>query len=823
MKEKELRLALVCGGGISLAVYIHGVTKEIYKLARASKAFHAEPDHRKRADTSFADRDDGERPSDTENIYFDILRAFGPELDLRVVIDVVGGASAGGINGIFLARALAHDLPIDHLREVWLSAADVHRLHAAKGEPRFWYRWLVKPVLRLLPSGSLSGIGGNIKASSKISALLPLKGMRPPFDGERLLAVLYEALDSMGPIRTTEDSLLPDGHRLALFVTLTDFFGYTQHIRLDDPPSIEEREYRHSIKFDYLAQRGRGVATDFGDDQVPALAFAARATSSYPGAFPPAQVGEVDRLLARIGRPWSGRAEFIAKAFAPQIQAGLNPEHTSFMDGSVLNNKPFAETIDAMKGHPAFRQVDRRLIYIDPHPQPTPPPPSGRVPGFWLALKAALSDIPRNEPVHDDLAWIDGFNIRVRRARTIIDAARPDIEKLLEAVTHGRQFGHTVAVAKITRWRQQANERATDEVGFAYEGYVRLKLATVLDRLAAFINRICGHPPSSATAHWVEDILLSWAEIRDMRPSRSNKPLARFRREKGPAAWVVFLRSFDIDYRRRQIRFTIRGLNHLYEHLGEADYADISARQLDAMKADLYDLLATFPDLGDLSALDSDERQRICQLFSSIPAPTNSADNDKAAHDAATANSAAIDAIFTALGEKLGLPALSEKSDALFAAIGGDPAAAKIRGHLLTSYLGFAFWDIITFTMTSWRDVGEFDEIRVTRISPDDARAIRTGGAKAMLKGIALAHFGAFFSRSDRENDFLWGRLHGAERLIDLLASAARVEGAGQNIDIGALKKKAFHAILDAEQPHLGKCGAMIDRLRAEIDAGGAN
>ena len=28
MREKELRLALVCYGGVSLAVYMHGTTKE---------------------------------------------------------------------------------------------------------------------------------------------------------------------------------------------------------------------------------------------------------------------------------------------------------------------------------------------------------------------------------------------------------------------------------------------------------------------------------------------------------------------------------------------------------------------------------------------------------------------------------------------------------------------------------------------------------------------------------------------------------------------------------------------------------------------------
>ena len=36
---RELRLALVCYGGVSLAIYMHGITKELEKLARASAHF----------------------------------------------------------------------------------------------------------------------------------------------------------------------------------------------------------------------------------------------------------------------------------------------------------------------------------------------------------------------------------------------------------------------------------------------------------------------------------------------------------------------------------------------------------------------------------------------------------------------------------------------------------------------------------------------------------------------------------------------------------------------------------------------------------------
>ncbi|MAB13412.1 MAG: hypothetical protein CMI59_05870, partial [Parvibaculum sp.] len=105
MKEKELRLALVCYGGVSLAVYMHGVTKEVQKLLRASAMFHGEPDHARRQTLSYEDiNTDTARETDTEPLYFELLQAIGQSLDLRVFVDTIAGASAGGINGVLLAR-----------------------------------------------------------------------------------------------------------------------------------------------------------------------------------------------------------------------------------------------------------------------------------------------------------------------------------------------------------------------------------------------------------------------------------------------------------------------------------------------------------------------------------------------------------------------------------------------------------------------------------------------------------------------------------------------------------------------------------------------
>ena len=129
MREKELRLALICYGGISLAVYMHGITKEVWKLTRASHAFHA--------------GDENLLPS--ERIYYEVLDHIAQRCDvkLRVLTDIITGASAGGINGIFLAQAIAKGQSLEPLTQLWLEKADVDQLLDPNARPmsrltKFW-------------------------------------------------------------------------------------------------------------------------------------------------------------------------------------------------------------------------------------------------------------------------------------------------------------------------------------------------------------------------------------------------------------------------------------------------------------------------------------------------------------------------------------------------------------------------------------------------------------------------------------------------------------------------------------------------------------
>jgi hypothetical protein len=169
-----------------------------------------------------------------------------------------------------------------------------------------------------------------------------------------------------------------------------------------------------------------------------------------------------------------------------------------------------------------------------------------------------------------------------------------------------------------------------------------------------------------------------------------------------------------------------------------------------------------------------------------------------------------------AVAARRDLRAVDGEADALIAA-GLSAMPKDDRRTLLLAYLGYPFYDIATLPLLQGEGFDEFDPIKIDRISPSDATAIRTGGAAAMLKGVEFNSFGAFFSRAYRENDYLWGRLHGAERLIDIVASSVTGDGAMAGEDLKAIKRRAFHAILDEEEERLPKVKALIAELRVEI------
>ncbi|KQN26068.1 patatin [Sphingomonas sp. Leaf33] len=757
MREKELRLALICYGGVSLAVYMHGITGEIWRLACASRNFQ-----------------DGETPgTGSEGVYHALLEEIAQQagVRLRILPDIIAGASAGGINGIFLAQALATGQSLEPLTTMWLENADIEALLDPDAAPdRFSKIWATPLAWMVADRNHIEGTvepGSREEVSRKLQHFVRARWFEPPFGGARLTHMLLDALDAMaaGPAGRR---LLPPGQPLDLFVTVTDFRGHPERLRLNSPSEVVETEHRLVFPF-----------SDDGDGRLgdaPELALAARATSSFPGAFPPLKVAEVDAVLAERERRWPGRAAFL-KRVLPRHVAVNAVDSAVLIDGSVLANAPFRPAIDALRDRPAKRQIDRRFVYIDPVPGYDFNLGLSKVasPGFFQTIIGAVSELPRQQPIRDNLDAIDARTARVERLRAILAGLRGDVETAVSKL-----FGYTLLLdyptpARLNAWRRRAQVAAAKDAGLTYAAYARLKLADVTAGTVATLARAGGDTgPDGArrirTA--VERAFADRGVTMDTAAELSTtSPI------------VTVLRQFDLGFRIRRLRLMARrlaemddvGIDAMLGPVREAVYASL-AEYLDLERSDAFAALR--PDVRRISADPS--------------------------------------AMLAALDAAMDLPAIDERTDQRLS-VGLTALPRDLRRPLLLGYLGFPFYDIATLPMLQGEGLDEFDPVRVDRISPDDATAIREGGAAATLKGTQFHNFGAFFSRAYRENDYLWGRLHGADRLIDIVVSTLPASARLKPGRIAAIKRDAFVAILAAEEERLTAIPGLFEALRREI------
>ncbi|MBA6411724.1 patatin-like protein [Parahaliea sp. F7430] len=788
--ERELRLALVCYGGVSLAVYMHGITREILKLIRASHVYHSLP-AAEAASAEYSDLDGHRGEADTEAVYFRMLQKVGGTIRLRVLVDVIAGASAGGINGIMLARALAFDLSLDDHRELWLNLADVEELldpDARAGRlSKIYMRplfWLAK--LRLRRAARRQGaVMEPPEMLRNLSLFMRSRWFEPPFSGKRMSEMMLDALESMGDTAGAESgSLLPASLPLELFVTATDFWGHPLTIPLHDPPKINEREHRHLFHFHHHVTADGKVASTLGRDHLPSLAFAARATSSYPGAFPPTRLGEMDALLKQRKTLWRGREAFIRSQFPIPHRKGKRAEDAAFIDGSVLMNKPVSVALEAVRRHTAHRQIDRRLVYLEPNPEINSDAASD-MPSFFKTIVGALSSIPRHQPIRDDLDDIGRYNQEVHLHREVANGVRElvlsDMSELLSS-----ELSSLPSAEAIGRKREASNTRAASEAGYAYEGYTRLKVLGLLDELAGLFQEGCVGLEHDEAARQMQ----AWAYRVGIRPLGSTN-IGALDPESAP--WVGFLRDYDIRYRLRRVMMLIRRCNELYTDEATRTIPGVSC-QLDRLKARLYSSSGRLREHLNWSSLEFkdafyDEDQ--CDL---------------------------IDYFLERVQNHFDLNAFDESLDRELAEWCRELEDLTLVREVLSAYLGFAYYDVLIFPMTQRRDMDALDEIKVDRIAVDDANSLREGGAREILKGVQLESFGAFFSRRFRENDYLWGRLTAAERLVDIVGSSVP-EAVAEGLDLVAFKKDLFLSILEAETPHLKEIDAEMAELKRKANS----
>jgi patatin-related protein len=771
MRQKELRLALVCYGGVSLAVYMHGITKEVWHLARASRAFH-QPGAIQLGGVAAA--------------YRDFLLTIEREhrLQIRVLPDILTGASAGGINAVFLAQAIHAGHSLEPLTDLWLKNADVEALTDPDAEPMWRYaKFWAQPIAEWFLARPGNAVSATVSPETraevrqKVSRLVRGRWFSPPFSGAKFSAMLFEALMRMAQEGDCVP-LLPTGYPIDLAVTATDFRGHPETLRLNSPPQVEESEHRLPITFRARVGEGGSLLPGARLADPLELVLAARATASFPGAFPPLTLAEIDRLAEAEGHCWETRQSFLARIMPTHVAHGTISE-VALIDGAVLVGAPFGAALSALYGRPAQREVDRRFVYLDPRPKGMAPTPAmrAREVGFFGAIFGSLSTIPREQPIRDDLERIAQQSRDAARLKRIIMELQPDIDGAVEKL-----FGYTFLLdrptpKRLAAWRARAQQAAAEGAGYAFGAYAQTKFERILAQLAAVTLKAAGQrmadPGPLADAFRRELELRGLTRLTDAQGGAT-----------APA--ITFFRAHDIGFRIRRLELLARKLARDWQ----LD-PDIPLDASDRARDRLYAVLALYQA--------SDEDLRHSQRFAIL------------AMNAFAAPGAVLDYLAT---QRL-LPATDLKAEEmLIDAIEDMPRVLKRR--LLLTYLGFPFYDVATLPLSRREGFDEFNPVKIDRISPDDARSIREGGTMATLRGIEFYNFGAFFSRDYRENDYLWGRLHGAERMIDLVASTV---GGGMPAEaVRTAKRAAFLAVLDEEET-AGRCQrGLLDQIRLEVE-----
>ncbi len=244
---REIRFGVVLYGGVSLAIYINGVVQELFRMVKATAPMPG-------SEGALRWHDDDLRGS--ELVYRELGRRLADGemtgntdqgIRTRFVVDLLSGTSAGGINGVFLAKALVSDADLGPLQRLWVDKGDIGKLLNDR-----------------LANADLRGAG--IKNSRCTSFL----------NSTWMYLQLLKALRSMD---SASDAPSPYADALDLWVTTTDLEGRIDVVATSDAPagSVLESSNRTLIHFMYAptSDGDEPERNDFRCEDDAMLAFPA--------------------------------------------------------------------------------------------------------------------------------------------------------------------------------------------------------------------------------------------------------------------------------------------------------------------------------------------------------------------------------------------------------------------------------------------------------------------------------------------------------------------------------------------------------------------
>jgi predicted acylesterase/phospholipase RssA len=358
---EDVRFALSMAGGVSLAVWMGGVSREVNLLQQASDA-------RSRSGGGITPPWAG--PVEAESAWDASVRTLYQNLlellDVTVTVDVLSGTSAGGINAALLGMSSADGLDLGMLRDLWLDTGSLDILLRDPGEKN-------PPSL----------MQGDRVLYAKLAA-----GIQSLHNAPRARAA-HE------PRKTT------------VYITTTMMSGETSRFTDSYGTLVPDVDHHGLFTFDERALAPQDAYSD--GSPLTALALAARSSASFPGAFEPSFIP--------IGEPGESDPGVPAR---PDMHDYANMTRSHWVaDGGLLANRPLTPLLSTVFARPADREVRRVLAFVVPDgggnadPQDIPEDKWGKPFTLATALRNDL-DAQLSQSIATDLEAIRAHNERVQ-------------------------------------------------------------------------------------------------------------------------------------------------------------------------------------------------------------------------------------------------------------------------------------------------------------------------------------------------------------------------------------------------------------------------
>jgi patatin-related protein len=763
--HKEFRLGLVIYGGVSLAIYMNGVCREFYNAVRGRGIYK-------------------------------LIKAL---TDSDIVVDIVSGTSAGGINGVLLSYALANSnedkiFDFENFASVWRDSGDINQL------------------LR------------KIDSKGDINSIL---------DGEeyyqkQLAEVFQTAWDRQ------KDAPKGDWYshfdELDLFVTGTDVLGKVNRY-FDNTGKLIEVKDHHAL-FALKHREGRKEPFKPDKNTIPqrALAKLCRITSCFPVAFPVVSVKldekpespnkdedkyedwDIDKKLVEWGN--------LNNRLKPKAEETDDGCQLHFVDGGVLDNRPFSYTIREIYHRQFYRIVNRKLIYIDPSPDKFIGSSTFKKmakPNIWEAASNSLVGLPSYESIAGDLQEIARQNENVRRYKYLRSTAVRVMEPKLNIIGKNLSSEDTSA----------QDSPKNDEISSEMKIYLRCRLVALRDRVLPLIVGL--NQDKDFAQNDVKKVLLECsADLFTSYSSDEKKQEVRdtLLYDKGQKIY-----DLDVDYFIRQHFFILDEIVQLMEqgtcsdcHEDLENLAQYLNRQmslLEVVRAAINEMLGSecvqdyfailvneendkeerrskiYDYLIDLHRFLLDNDQLLDEPSSNLPMSSfwlssekitdvgkqlrartdqrmknckNWCEEIKNNKDSSKSILCKIQRNSKTIIDKLKDSNNSERCK--------KQKLLDLSDSLSAKFEHFDLLDQQVYPYEYLSNIQSQDLIEISRISPDDAQKGFGKGKnlEERLAGIQLGAFGGFLKKSWRSNDILWGRLDGLNRLVDCLLTPKTVK-----------------------------------------------